>query len=217
MNWGYKMIKQLLIATHNKAKLGELMMGMKKLSEQGVKILSLNDLHITEDPEETRKTFEENAKLKATFYGKLTGIPTLADDGGLLIEILDGAPGIKSKRWLGREASDLELIEYTLKRLKGLPKSKRIAYLETSLCYFNPNMEKVGNNHGCSLLTKNERIKGYIAEKQSGRPTLGYPYRALFVIEKWGKYYDELTEVEHHAISHRLKALRWIVEKIMKS
>lgn len=203
------MITQLLIATHNKAKLGELMMGMKKLSDQGIKILSLNDLQITEDPEETGKTFEENAKLKATFYGKLTGIPTIADDGGLLIEILHGAPGIKSKRWLGREASDLELIEYTLKRLEGLPKSKRVAYLETSLCYFDP-LSKITFN-------KQERIKGYIAEKQSGRPTLGYPYRALFVIEKWEKYYDELTEEEHHAISHRLKALRWIVDKITKS
>jgi len=203
------MIKQLLIATHNKAKLGELMMGMKKLSDQGVKILSLNDLHISEDPEETGKTFRENSLLKAKFYGKLTGIPTIADDGGLLIEILDGAPGIKSKRWLGREASDVELIEYTLKRLEGLPKSKRVAYLETSLCYYDTKSN--------TLFNKQERIKGHIAEKQSGRPTLGYPYRALFVIEKWGKYYDELTEEEHHAISHRLKALRWIVDKIVKS
>lgn len=203
------MIKNLLIATHNKAKLGELMMGMKKLSDQGVKILSLNDLHIAEDPEETGKTFEENAKLKALFYGKLTGIPTIADDGGLLIEILDGAPGIKSKRWLGREASDLELIEYTLKRLEGLSQEKRVAYLETSLCFFDPQSK--------IMLNKQERIKGYIAEKQSGRPTLGYPYRALFVIEKWGKYYDELTEDEHHAISHRLKALRWIVDKIINN
>ena len=203
------MIKQLLIATHNKAKLGELMMGMKKLSDQGVKILSLNDLHISEDPEETGKTFRENSLLKAKFYGKLTGIPTIADDGGLLIEILDGAPGIKSKRWLGREASDLELIQYTLKRLEGLPKSKRVAYLETSLCYYDTKSN--------TLFNKQERIKGHIAEKQSGRPTLGYPYRALFVIEKWGKYYDELTEEEHHAISHRLKALRWIVDKIVKS
>lgn len=203
------MITQLLVATHNKAKLGELMMGMKKLSDQGIKILSLNDLHITEDPEETGKTFGENSILKAKFYGKLTGIPTLADDGGLLIEILDGAPGIKSKRWLGREASDLELIEYTLKRLEGLPKDKRVAYLETSLCFFDPTSNTIFN--------RQERIKGYIAEKQSGRPTLGYPYRALFVIEQWGKYYDELTEEEHHAISHRLKALRWIVDKIVKS
>lgn len=203
------MITQLLVATHNKAKLGELMMGMKKLSDQGIKILSLNDLHITEDPEETGKTFGENSILKAKFYGKLTGIPTLADDGGLLIEILDGAPGIKSKRWLGREASDLELIEYTLKRLEGLPLDKRVAYLETSLCFFDPTSNTIFN--------RQERIKGYMAEKQSGRPTLGYPYRALFVIEQWGKYYDELTEEEHHAISHRLKALRWIVDKIVKS
>ncbi len=203
------MIKQLLIATHNKAKLGELMMGIKKLSDQGIKILSLHDLYITEDPEETGKTFEENAVLKATYYARLTGIPTIADDGGLMIPYLNNEPGIKSKRWLGREASDEELINFTLYNLRGCARDDRTAFLQTALCFFDPITEK--------LITRQERIKGYIAEKQSGRPTLGYPYRALFVIEKWGKYYDELTEEEHHAISHRLKALRWIVEKIVKS
>lgn len=203
------MITRLLIATHNKAKLGELMMGMKKLSDQGVKILSLNDLQITEDPEETGKTFEENAVLKATFYAKLTGIPTIADDGGLMIPYLNNEPGVKSKRWLGRDASDEELINYTLLHLRGVIGVDRTAYLQTCLCYYNQITKKT--------ITRTEKIKGHIAEKQSGRPTLGYPYRALFVIEKWGKYYDELTEEEHHAISHRLKALRWIVEKIVKS
>ena len=203
------MIKQLLVATHNKAKLGELMMGMKKLSQSGVKILSLNDIHISVDPEETGKTFEENAILKATFYGKLTDIPTIADDGGLIIPYLNNEPGIKSKRWLGREASDEELINYTLSNLRGSSGTDRTAYLQTTLCFYDPKTKK--------LFTKQEKIRGYIAEKQSGRPTLGYPYRALFVIEKWGKYYDELTEEEHHAISHRLKALRWMVDKIVKS
>ena len=61
--------------------------GKKKLSDQGIKILSLHDLYITEDPEETGKTFEENAVLKATYYARLTGIPTIADDGGLMIPL----------------------------------------------------------------------------------------------------------------------------------
>lgn len=203
------MITQLLVATHNKAKLGELMMGMKKLSDQGVKILSLNDLSISEDPEETGKTFEENSILKAKFYGKLTGIPTIADDGGLLIEALNGEPGVKSKRWLGYDAPDIEMIEYALKRLKGIALKKRVAYLQTSLCYYDPKTKLT--------ICQNEKIKGHIAEKQSGNPTLGYPYRALFIVEEFSKYYDELTKKEHYKINHRLKALRLLIEKIRKS
>lgn len=203
------MIKQLLIATHNKAKLGELMMGVKKLSDQGVKILSLNDLKITEDPEETGKTFEENAILKATFYGKLTGIPTIADDGGLMIPYLNNEPGVKSKRWMGRDASDEELINYALLHLRGVIGVDRTAYLQTCLCYYDPNLEE--------KITRVERIKGHIAEEPSGNPTHGYPYRALFIVDEFNKYYDELTDSEHHKINHRLIALHWIVEKIMKS
>lgn len=202
-------MKQVLLATHNKAKLAELMLGAMKLKEKGWGVLSLNDLKIKADPEETGKTFEDNSILKAKYYGHLTGLPTIADDGGLLIDILNGEPGVKSKRWLGYDASDEELIAYTLKRLKGLAKNKRTAYLQTSLCFYNPQTKE--------MIIKKKRIKGYIALQPSGRPTQGYPYRALFVVKKYNKYYDELTDEEHRVINHRLKALDWLVEKIIKS
>jgi len=202
-------MKQILLATHNKAKLSELMLGARSLKDHGWEILSLSDVKVTIDPEETGKTFEDNSILKAKYYGDLTNLPTIADDGGLLIDILNGEPGVKSKRWLGYDATDEELIEYTLKRLKNLPIHKRTAYLQTSLCFYNPQTKQT--------ILKKERIKGYIGLKSSGRPTQGYPYRALFIVTKYNKYYDELTDEEHHAINHRLKALRWLVEKIIKS
>lgn len=200
------MIKKLLIATHNNAKLGELLMGVETLKNKGVEILSLNDLHVAEDPEETGMTFEENSVLKARFYGDLTGLPTIADDGGLRIDILGGEPGVKSKRWMGRDATDKELMAYALERLKDVPDEKRTAALQTTLTLYVPETGRTWS--------ESEFIRGHIARKASGNPTDGYPYRALFIVREFGKYYDELTPGEHHRINHRLKALARLVKKI---
>jgi len=199
-------MKKLLIATHNKAKLEEITLGITSFIKKGIKTVNLNDLHITDDPEESGKTFEENAKIKALFYGNKTGLSTIADDGGLHIEILKGEPGVKSRRWMGREATDEELIAYTLQKLKGLPKEKRTAYLRTTLCFFDPSTKFIA--------CEGEKIRGYIPEKESGNPTHGYPYRALFIPEGFYKYYDELTDREHLEINHRLKALKRLLKKI---
>jgi len=196
----------MLLATHNQAKFKELKLGIKPLEEKGVKIISLNDLAIKDEPDEIGKDFSENARLKAYYYSRLTKLPTIADDGGLLIDIFNGEPGVKSKRWLGYEASDQELIKYTLKRLADIPKDKRTAYLQTSLCYYDSLSE--------TCLEEQEKIKGYIAFKPSGRPTEGYPYRALFIVEKYNKYYDELTDKEHNQINHRIKALKRLIKKM---
>jgi XTP/dITP diphosphohydrolase len=211
VNWNLlyntgSMVNKILLATHNPAKLEELKIGFSNLEKQGVTILSLNDLNINEEPEETGKTFKENALLKAKFYAIKTNLPTVGDDGGLMIDILNGEPGVNSKRWLGYEASDEKLIEYALTRLKNLPVAKRKAKLQTCLCYFNPLTKE-------TLFTE-ENILGHIAEKASGRPTLGYPYRALFVVEEFNKYYDEMTDEEHEKINHRLQAAKNLIGKI---
>ncbi len=200
-------MKKLLLATHNKAKLNELKLGIKQSGIQKIKILSLDDLYIKEDPEETGKTFEENAILKAKYYGTKTGIPTIADDGGLMIDILNGEPGVKSKRWMGHNATDKELIAYTLNKLNGLSREKRSATLKTCLCFFDPKTKQ--------FFTETKHIRGYIAEKQSNRPTHGYPYRALFIVSEFNKYYDELADKEHKQINHRLKALAQLLKKII--
>lgn len=199
-------MKQILIATHNKAKLGEIMSGISPLIKKGWKIKSLDDLHINSDPEETGITFQDNAILKARYYAQISSLPTIADDGGLMIDFLNGEPGVKSKRWMGYETSDENLIKYTLQKLHHVPKDKRTAYLQTCLCYFEPMSNKV--------ITETERIKGYIAEKQSGKPTHGYPFRALFIVDKFDKYYDELSSMEHQQINHRIKALARLIKKI---
>jgi len=200
-------MRKLLLATTNKAKLQELTLGTKALIDRQIKVIFLSDLKIVDEPKESGKTFEENARLKAQFYGKLTGLPTIADDGGLLIPYLNNEPGVKSRRWLGYEATDQELIDYTLYHLRGVTWPDRTAYLQTSLCFYHPKTQK--------LICETEKIQGHIAQKSSGRHTYGYPYRALFIVGHFNKYYDELTAHQHLEINHRLKALHRLLKKIV--
>ncbi|GAB4218933.1 MAG: RdgB/HAM1 family non-canonical purine NTP pyrophosphatase [Candidatus Microgenomates bacterium] len=200
-------MKKLLIATTNPAKIEEIKYGLKNLKRQNIQILTLNDVEVEETPEETGKTFEENSLLKAKFYSRKTSLLTLADDGGLIIPYLNNEPGVKSRRWLGYEATDEELINYTLKRLANVSQDNRLAYLETCLTFY------ISDN---IYFQAKEKIKGYIAEKPSKKPTNGYPFRALFIVEKYNKYYDELTEKQHQQINHRLKALKKLIPNIKK-
>ncbi len=197
---------KILVATHNPAKLHELKLGLGSLKRKGAEIVSLKDLKIDAEPEETGKSFEENAKIKAKFYASLTKLLIIADDGGIAIESLNGEPGVKSRMWLDREASDEELINYTLKRLKGFPKEKRQAYFETCVCFYDLKKDK--------YLLEKERIYGYMNNVTSKRRVRGYPFRSLFIVGEFKKYYDELTSEEHEKINHRLKAARRLSEKI---
>lgn len=199
-------MQSLLLATHNKAKLEELKKGTEQVFNEKVKVLSLDDLGIKNDPEETGQTFEQNAILKAKFYADISQLVTIADDGGLIIPALNNEPGVKSRRWLGYEATDEELIAYTLKRLQGFPKEKRVAYLEVSLCFYDPKTFK--------SFCVSERNKGRIAEKAVKKPTDGYPFRGLFIIDKFDRYYDELTETEHETVNHRRRALKKLLKLV---
>lgn len=205
-------MKKILIATKNQAKIKEIQYGLKEIKNEKITILTLNDIiksrEVLQSPLETGKTFRQNAKIKAKYYGDFFNLPTLADDGGLLIPYLNNEPGVRSRRWLGYEATDQELIDYTLKKLKNQPKKNRLAYLETCLCFYYPEKRK--------YFFAQEKIKGYIAEKPSKNKTNGYPFRALFIVSQFNKYYDELTKEEHEKINHRLKALKKLV-KIIKN
>ena len=130
-------MKKLLVATSNPAKFKEI---KYFLSDLPLKIVSLKDLKVKERVEEDKDTFEENAIKKALFYAKKSNLPTIADDGGLEIDVLGGEPGVKSRRWIGgKEASDEKLIDYTLRKLKGVPSEKRGAQLRAVLALAFPD------------------------------------------------------------------------------
>lgn len=201
------MEKKLLIATHNPAKKTELREGFLPLEKKGITLLFLDDLQITEDPEETGTTFEENAKLKSEYFAKLSGFPTVADDGGIMIDALSGEPGVHSKRWLGRSATDRELVEYTLKRLHDVPLLQRTARFHISLWYTNPLTS-------ASHFTTAD-LNGSIAMQVGPDAKQGFPYRSLFIVDQFKKYYDELTIAEHHAANHRLKAVQKLIPHVI--
>lgn len=193
---------KLLIATTNPGKILEYKEIFKQL-KLSLELVSLKDLDLDrEKVEEDRATFEENAVKKAKFYCQKSGLPTLADDGGIEIDALNGEPGVKSRRWPGYEATDKELIKMTLEKLKGLPKEKRGAQLRCSIAISFPGDKKVHLFEGV--------LRGFIMEKSIGIIP-GFPFRSLFYLPEIGKILGELSMEEEAKIAHRKK----VVEKAL--
>lgn len=190
-------MKKLLIATKNQGKFEEI---SRFLSDLPLAIVSLSDLSIFEDIEETGKTYKENSEEKARFFAKLSGLPTIADDGGIEIDALGSTPGVRSRRWLGHEASDEELIEHMIKVSKELPPNNRKARFVASISFAIPD-GKVWSKEG--------RVEGVIAEKPHLKLLKGYPYRSFFYLPDIKKYYheNELTKDEQKRYNHRYKAI----------
>lgn len=199
----------LLIATTNPGKLKEI---KRFLADLPVELVGLKDIGITDAPEETGKTFEENAILKARYYAKESGLPTLADDGGFEIDALGGEPGIKSHRWVygDSENTDEELITYTIKRMTSLPRASRGAQLRLVLALVLPSGE---------VFTATESIRGVVPEKPSGISHPGFPYRSLLFLPEINKFYDheQLTPEETEKYNHRKKALDALIPTIKKT
>src|SRR5258708_16238140 len=129
-------MQTLLLATSNQHKLDEF---CAIFSDLPMKLLSLKDLQIEMEVEETGTTFVENAKLKANAYAQDSGILTLADDSGLEIDALRGAPGILSARYLGTETSYDERFRKILEQLNGLPLDQRSARFPSAIALVNPS------------------------------------------------------------------------------
>src|SRR3989344_8908543 len=114
-------ISKIILATHNEGKILE----YKVLAENyPFEFTTLADLAIEAEPEEDGKTFEENARKKAEFYSWFSDLPVLAEDGGIEIDYLNGEPGVYSRRWPGHKATDQELIDLSLEKLRGVPREK---------------------------------------------------------------------------------------------
>lgn len=200
-------MKKLLIATTNKGKLQELSTFLKDLP---VELVSLSDVGIDQDVEEDGKTYQENAEKKAKFYAKLSGLPAIADDGGIEIHALDGQPGIRSRRWFGYEASDEDLIAHMVNVAKDLPAENRKARFITVDCLALPSGETY-----CEEGT----VDGVIAEKPLMKILAGYPYRSFFYLPEVEKYYheNELTDEEMKQYNHRYTAIEKLKPMIKRA
>ena len=194
---------KLLIATTNQAKFEE---AKAVLEDSDIKILGLKDFPGIKPIPETGDSFEENAILKAKGYFLQTGIPTIADDGGLIVDALDGLPGVHSHRWLGQEATDKDMALAVIEKLKGVPHGKRTARLGGFVAFFD----------GEHLLKSENWVEGYIVERLEGEVKPGFPYRSILVVNKFNKLYRDLTFAEHVEENFRRKNLLALKPKIFE-
>ncbi len=181
----------IVIATRNSGKIAEI---RDLLKGHAVDIKSLDDFGpipaVTEDGE----TFEENAYKKASFTARVLGLPALADDSGLVVDALDGRPGVLSARYAGEKATDAERCEKLLAELSGC--ADRRAAFECVISVAVPTGQ---------ALTYEARCRGLIAEKPAGGK--GFGYDPVFFFPAMGKTFAQMTMAEKSRVSHRGKAL----------
>ena len=188
--------QRLVIATTSADKSREY---RQLLADAPFTLTSLSDLGVTYDVPETGETFAENATLKARVYAEMTGLLTLADDSGLEVDALDGAPGVYSKRWAGDDATDAMRNRLLLERLAGLPDAQRGARYRCAIAIAAPEPRGlVGVVEGV--------FEGRIARAPVGQG--GFGYDPIFFVPEQGRTVGEMSAEEKHAISHRARAAR---------
>lgn len=189
---------RFVLATHNPGKLRE--MG-EILKDFGIEVVSPRDLGITVDVEETGTTFAENAMLKAKAICKAAGLPAIADDSGLCVDALNGAPGVYSARYGGEGMDDKGRYMLLLSSLRGAP--TRAAHFACAVACAFPNGD---------TLTAEGRCDGSIAYAPLGEG--GFGYDPVFLLPGTGKTFGQLTQEEKSAVSHRGRALKDFAGKL---
>jgi XTP/dITP diphosphohydrolase len=189
---------RLLIATTNPAKLAEYRL---LLAGYPLQLVSLRDVGIKDEPAETGATFAANALLKARYYFPLAQLPTLADDGGLEVDALDGAPGVHSHRWLGADAGDQELAEGVVRQMAEVPDGGRTARIRCAMalayCADGDPVERVVE----------AAIEGVIARAVWRPVRTGFPYRSVLYLPARGCYLAQLGDEEEARIGQRRVAI----------
>lgn len=190
-----------ILATNNMKKLAEM---QRILSPLGINVVTAKMLgKQLEDVEEDGKTFEDNAKLKAKAACKEMNMPAIADDSGLCVDYLDGAPGIFSARFAGEHGNDEKNNDLLLEKLDGVPLEKRTAHYVCAICCTFPD--------GREIVVRGE-CNGVIGFERDGHE--GFGYDPLFLVD--GKAFGRYTAEEKDKISHRGNALRLLTKELEK-
>ncbi len=187
-------MRTLLVATTNRHKLEEY---RTIFSDTPFQLLSLNDIGLNLDVEETGTTFQENAEIKALTYARASGMLSLADDSGLEIDALNGAPGIYSARFAGVDTPYEERFPLIFERLHGVPVAQRSARFRCVITIAEPSgyHESVEGS-----------IEGIITDVPRGAN--GFGYDPIFLVPELGKTTAEMPPEQKHQISHRGRAAR---------
>jgi XTP/dITP diphosphohydrolase len=201
-------IDKILVATTNPGKVKEI----HELLSGEIELVSLKDFSSIPEVEEDGATFEENARQKAVGYAKSTGCFTIADDSGLVVDALDGAPGVRSARFSGKEMKnegksliDHRNIKKVLELLKNVPKEERTARFVCCICLASP--ERI-------LIETRGTLEGFITGREIG--TNGFGYDPILYIPALNKTVAQLTKTEKNNISHRSRAIHKLMEEMRK-
>lgn len=189
---------RVLLATSNAGKVAEFEGALP-----GVTLVSLRDLPGVTLPPETGASFEENARIKARAAAVASGLPALADDSGLCVDALDGAPGLHSARYAGEEADPAANRKRLLTALRHVPADRRTARFVCVLCLAMPD--------GREDVVRGE-CEGHVIDVERG--TGGFGYDALFVPEGESRTFAEMSTEEKDPVSHRGRAIRLAREKL---
>jgi XTP/dITP diphosphohydrolase len=196
-------MKELLIATKNIGKVREF---EDLFSKFGYEVKSLLDKKDAIDVVEDGLTFRENAVKKAETIAKQYQIATLADDSGLIVDALDGRPGVFSARYAGEGKDDLANFKKVLEELKDIPDASRSARFHCSLAFAIPGEETIVVDGTCEGVITNEPIGDH-----------GFGYDPIMYIPSLGKTMAQLTKQEKNDISHRSDALKKLKERLTTS
>jgi len=197
----------LLIATTNPAKLAEYRTILRGFD---LHLMSLRDAGIEAEAPEDGATFADNARIKARFYFRLAQIPTLADDGGLEVDALGGAPGTNSHRWLGPDADDRTLAEEIVRRTAGVPPDHRTARLRAAAVLVYRDSDEI-----VERVTEAAQ-EGIIADRCYPEIRIGFPYRSVLFLPARGCYLAELSEEEAAQLSQRKIAVTKLTDDLRR-
>jgi XTP/dITP diphosphohydrolase len=185
-------MSDLLLASQNPGKLNEMRLLVEGLP---FRVLGPRDIGIHDAPDETGQSFLENATIKALAYARLSGRLTVADDSGLSVDALDGAPGLYSSRFGGEGASDRDRNLLLLEKLRGQPFERRGARFTSAVVVAR----------GAELLFQTQQsVEGFIADDMRGES--GFGYDPLFFYPPFGKTFGEIPREDKDRVSHRGKA-----------
>lgn len=193
---------KLLVATRNSGKITEY---SELIGDLQVDWLSLEDINLPLDVEETGDSFLENAVLKATKYAIASGLLTLADDSGLEVDALDGEPGVHTARYGGEGLTPVERYRRLLEKMVGVPAVGRTARFNCVIALAGPD-GLIGTTQGV--------CEGIIAESPAGSG--GFGYDPVFFLPDQQRTMAELTSAEKHRISHLGQAIRKIIPLLRK-
>jgi XTP/dITP diphosphohydrolase len=194
-------MNKLLIATNNGGKIQEFRALLQDIPYQ---LVTPADIQLKLEVDESGSTYEDNAKLKALAFSTASGLLAMADDSGLEVDALGGAPGIHSSRYAGAAAADINKVDYLLSKLEGVPEGQRSARFRCVIAIAKPD----GQVFFCS-----GKCEGRISFQPQGRA--GFGYDPVFYFPELGKTMAELSEEVKNQISHRGYAAREAIKLLI--